>query len=149
MSGNLGGTMGGNWRPFLRALADEVDSVGGAAGRDALLREVGRRLARGHPLREASRIDVLELEINDALAGMGWGSASLRVSEADRALLIEHTGLPGLGGAGDPPGTWLSAVLEGVYEVWMAALPGADSSLSVRRVRATADGEVSLRYGRG
>ena len=138
-----------NWRPFLRALADEVDDAGGAEGRDALLREVGRRLARHHPLPAASRVDVLELEVNEALAAMGWGSANLRVSEADRALMIEHAGLPGVGGAGDPPGTWLSAVLEGVYEVWLAALPGADPSLSVRKIRATAGGGVSLRYGRG
>lgn len=138
-----------NWRPFLRALADEVDDAGGAEGRDALLREVGRRLARSHPLPAASRVDVLELEINDALAALGWGRASLAVSEADRALMIDHVGLPGVGGAGDPPGTWLSAVLEGVYEVWMAALPGADPSLGVRRVRATAGGSVLLRYGRG
>jgi len=137
-----------NWRPFLRALAEEVDALGGSEARDALLREIGRRMARQHPLPETDRLDVLELDANDALSTLGWGTVSLRMSDADQALLIDHAGLPGVGGAGEPPGTWLSAVLEGVYEAWMTALPGADPSLSVRRVRVAPGGGILLRYGR-
>jgi hypothetical protein len=39
-------------------------------------------------------------------------------------------------------------MLEGLYEVWMSTLPGADRALVVRRNRVMAD-TVILRYGRG
>ncbi len=126
------------WRAFLRALADEIDGVSGAAARDVLLRGVGRRMAATNPLPLSSDTQALTLEMNDRLAGWGWGNVSLRVSDTERVLIITHAGLPGIGGAGDPPGTWLAAVLEGLYEAWLNALPGADPSLSIRRFRATA-----------
>jgi hypothetical protein len=136
-----------NWRGFVRALADEIDGVGGAAARDALLRGVGRRMAASHPLAGAPDIAGLELEVNDHLSGWGWGRASLRLVTEERALMITHHGLPHVGAAGDPPGTWLSAVLEGLFDVWMSTLPGADKALVVKRHRVAAD-VVTLRYAR-
>jgi hypothetical protein len=135
------------WRGFVRALADEIDEVGGATARDALLRGVGRRMAASNPLTTTLDVAGLELEINDHLAGWGWGRATLRLDAAQRSLTIEHAGLPVVGSAGDPPGTWVSAVLEGLYEAWLNALPGADRSLAARRVKMAAE-SVSLRYGR-
>ncbi len=135
------------WRAFLRALADEIDGVSGGAARDALLRGVGRRMASTNPLPASTDTQALALEMNDRLAGWGWGSTRLRVSDTERVLLITHTGLPGIGGAGDPPGTWLAAVLEGLYEAWLNALPGADRSLAIRRSRVSS-GSVVLKYGR-
>lgn len=134
-----------SWSPFLRALAEEVDSLGGPDVRDTLLREVGRRMARFQPLPFTTRMDVMELDANETLAALGWGSVSFRVAEQDHALLIDHAAWPSVGGAGDPPGSWLSAVLEGLYEGWMAQLPGADPSLTVRRVRVGLD-SVLLQY---
>jgi hypothetical protein len=136
------------WRSFVRSLADEIDGVGGAAARDALLRGVGRRMATSHPLAAPTDVAGLELEVNEQLSGWGWGRSSLRLVSEERALMITHTGLPNVGSAGDPPGTWLSAMLEGLYEVWMSTLPGADRALVVRRNRVMAD-TVILRYGRG
>jgi hypothetical protein len=136
------------WRGFMRGLADEIDDVGGAAARDALLRGVGRRMAAATPLLATPDIAGLELEVNDHLSGWGWGRASLRLVAEERSLLITHSGLPHVGAAGDPPGTWLSAVLEGLYDTWMNALPGADRSLVVKRQRVSSD-SVTLRYGRG
>jgi hypothetical protein len=136
-----------DWSTFLRALAEEVDGVGGPTARDALLRRIGWRMAAMRPLTTAPNMETLAMELNDALATFGWGSVGFQLNETDRSLLITHTGLPRIGAAGDPPGTWISAVLEGLYEGWMAQLPGSDPSLVARRMRVTAQ-TVLLRYGR-
>jgi hypothetical protein len=48
---------------------------------------------------------------------------------------------------GNPPGTWLAAVLEGLYSGWMAAQPGSEPSLAVElQGPANADALV-MRYG--
>lgn len=136
-----------SWRVFLRSLADEIDGVSGAAARDALLRGIGRRMAATNPLPATGDTQALSLEMNDRLAGWGWGSAALSLNDTERTLVITHSGLPRIGGAGDPPGTWLAAVLEGLYEAWLNALPGADRGLAIRRGRVT-KGHVVLQYGR-
>jgi hypothetical protein len=136
------------FRVFLRALATEMDALAGAERRDEVLRSVGRRLAALRPLPETDTLEALELEMNETLADLGWGSARLSLDEADRALLIHHTGLPRLGAAGEPPGLWLSAVLEGLYEGWMARQPGGDASLAASRIGLPAPDVIALRYGR-
>jgi hypothetical protein len=136
------------WRAFLRAMADEIDGLGGEDVRDALLRGVGRRMAASNPLPPAPDVAGVEQEINDLLATWGWGGARLTLDTEERALLITHHGLPRIGVAGDPPGTWLSALLEGLYETWLNALPGAQAGdLMVRRTEVAAE-SVMLRYGR-
>jgi len=136
------------WRSFLRALAEEVDSSAGPSARDALLRGVGHRMARMMPLPPASSMETLELEMNDALSSTDWGRVRLDLQESDRCLVLTHTALPRIGSAGDPPGTWLAAVLEGLYEGWMAQQPGSESSLSARIQPGTGSETVTLRYGR-
>lgn len=113
------------WRPFLRALADEIDAQRGDGVRDEMLRATGRRMARLLPLPEVASVEALAMEMNDALAGLGWGAVTLRLDEEERRLTILHSGLPRLGGAGEPPGLWLSAVLEGPTR------PGSHSSPAV------------------
>jgi hypothetical protein len=137
-----------DWSVFLRAMADEIDAMGGAQARDALLRGVGRRMAAMRPISPAPNLETLAMEINDHLGVMGWGSVGFVLSDRDHALLITHTQLPRIGAAGDPPGTWVSAVLEGLYSGWMNQMPGADHSLTVRRLRLTPQ-TVLLRYGQG
>lgn len=132
---------------FLRALAAEIDGQAGPAGRDALLRAVGRQMARLAPLTPVATMEALEAEMNAALAGIGWGRTRLSLHEAERALVFTHTGLPRLGGLGEPPGLWLAAALEGLYEAWMAAQPGADAGVGARRLAGAAD-EVVIRYAR-
>lgn len=136
------------FRVFLRALATEMDALAGAERRDEVLRSVGRRMAALRPLPETDTLEALELEMNETLADLGWGSARLSLDEADRALLIHHTGLPRLGAAGEPAGLWLSAVLEGLYEGWMARQPGGDASLAASRIGLPAPDVIALRYGR-
>jgi branched-subunit amino acid ABC-type transport system permease component len=60
-----------------------------------------------------------------------------------------HSDLPCVGGAGEPPGAWLAGALEGLYEAWMAAQPGAEPGLVARRVAGAAAEEVVVRYARG
>ena len=138
-----------HWRVFLQALADEVDSQGGAAARDELLRGIGRRMAKLRPIvTVAGGVDLLVDEINELLSGMGWGFATIRVDDDYPALVILHTGLPRIGATGEPTGTWLSAVLEGLYQGWLAQLPGGDAGGMVVRRESVMPRTITLRYGR-
>lgn len=137
------------WRLFLRALADEVDSQANAAERDDMLRSVGRRMARMTPLPSVGSLDALEVEMNDALDVLGWGRVQLQLHEGERTLFLTHSGLPRIGSLGSPAGQWLSALLEGLYEVWFAQQPGHQSTLIARRVQGGSVDSVILRYARG
>ena len=134
---------------FLRALAAEIDGQAGPAGRDALLRAVGRQMARLAPLAPVASLEALEAEMNAALEGIGWGRTRLSLHEAERALVFTHAGLPRAGGLGEPPGQWLAAALEGLYETWMGAQPGADATVAARRLASTTADEVVIKYARG
>ncbi len=136
-----------DWRPFLRALAAEIDSVAGAAGRDALLHGVGLQLARMNPVPARDSLDALALEMTETLAGFGWGQVRITFSESEGSLVLTHEGLPRIGGAGEPPGTWLAGVLVGLYEGWMAQQPGADGSLVAQRLASARPEEIVIRYG--
>jgi hypothetical protein len=137
----------GPWRIFLRGLAEEMDTQGGAAARDELLRGVGQRMARLMPLPEVTSVEALEIEMNDALGAIGWGTVRLSLRESERSLIITHTGLPRVGAAGDPPGLWLSAALEGLYDTWMAQQPSSDPALIAQRLAVLAADTLTLRYG--
>jgi hypothetical protein len=138
-----------DWRPFLRALAAEIDAVAGIAGRDALLRGVGLQLARMYPVPARDSLDALALDMSELLDGLGWGSVRISFSERDHCLVLRHEGLPRVGGAGEPPGTWLAGVLVGLFEGWMAQQPGADAAFGARRVPSPQPEEIVIRYGKG
>lgn len=141
-----------NWRVFVRALAEEVDSLAGGAERDDMLRGVGARVARLAPLPQVGTLEALEVEVNDALAALGWGEARLTLDEPARMLRIVHSGLPRIGSLLAGEGPWLAAMLEGLYESWFAQQPGADTTLTARRRPQAslggAPGTVALAYGR-
>ena len=146
------GTGEPNWRIFVRALAEEVDSLAGGSERDDMLRGVGSRMARLAPLPPVATLEALEVELNDALATLGWGEARLTLDEPARMLRIVHTGLPRIGSLQAGEGPWLAAMLEGLYESWFAQQPGADASLTARR-RPQANlggtpGTIALAYGK-
>jgi Cellulose synthase subunit D len=134
------------FRELLRALAEEIDNHAGPQRRDALLRDVGKRMARLLPLPEVATIDALSLEMNDALAAIGWGQVHLALQETESSLLITHAELPRIGSLGEPAGCWLAAVLEGLYETWLSAQPGSDPALTVRREPSISVDTVILRY---
>ena len=135
------------WRMFVRALAEEVDSLAGANERDDMLRGVGRRMARMLPLPPVRTLDALEIEANDALDMIGWGRVRFELQEAQVKLRLVHDGLPRVGSLGGPAGHWLSALLEGLYDGWLGQQPGSSPALSARRVE---DGGTSvvMAYGR-
>lgn len=135
-----------DWSIFLRAMAEEIDALGGKGARDALLRGIGGRMALMRPIAAAPDMDTLVMDLNDTLGEMGWGGVSFQLNEQDRSLQIVHTYPPRIGAAGDPPGTWISALLEGLYEGWMNQLPDSDKELVARRTSVTPQ-VVLLRYG--
>lgn len=136
------------FRVFLRALAEEIDATAAPGERDDLLRGVGARMAKLMPVPLVESLSALEMEMNDALTGLGWGQTRLDLNEAERAVLITHTGLPRVGSLGNPPGTWLSPLLEGLYGTWMAQQPGSVPILSARRVVSGDADAIALRFGR-
>lgn len=136
------------FRSFLRALAEEIDAQAGAEARDTLLRGAGHHMARLLPLPAVASMDALEMEMNDVLGAIGWGSTRLDLREAERCLVITHSGLPRIGSAGDPLGSWLSAALEGLYEAWMAQQPGSDPALVARRQVFGSPDVLTLHYSR-
>ncbi|SEP44018.1 Cellulose synthase subunit D [Methylobacterium sp. ap11] len=136
------------WRLFLRVLAARLDVVLDAEQRDALLRDVGADMARGAALPPVSTLDALEDEINEVLADLGWGRASLAMDEAGRILSIVHTHLPTIGSIEGRRGPWLSAVLEGLYTTWLGQQPHAAPGLVARRTGRGTKDVLVLAYGR-
>ncbi len=114
-----------------------------------MLRGMGRRMARMMPLPQVEQLDSLQMEMNAALGDLGWGHVHLQLNAEDRALLIRHYGLPQVGSLGSPAGTWLAALLEGLYEGWLAQQPGSQASLVARRIPANTGDYVTLRFARG
>ena len=148
MSASLEAASGVQWRLFLRALAEEVDSLAGPEERDDLLRGVGHRMSRMAPLPEVETLEALEIEMNDALAALGWGEVRLVVDEASPALRVVHTGLPRIGTVGTPPGQWLGALLLGLYDGWFQQQPGAQPTLHTHREPGLGGATVIMRYAR-
>jgi hypothetical protein len=134
------------WGFFLRALAQEVDAHGQPEGRDVLLRGVGKRLATILPLPMVSSLEAFELEINTALAELGWGKCVLNLDEGERRIVISHTGLPAIGSSGEPAGFWLAAALEGLYESWLTNHPDCSDGFSARRQNVGPTGELVLHF---
>jgi hypothetical protein len=135
------------WRCFLRGLAVELDAQVGRDARVVILRGVGRHMASLLTLVVVDSLEALELEMNVVLAEIGWGRVQVSLHEAERCVVLVHGGLPKVGSAGEPPGTWLAPVLEGLYQGWMAQQPGADGSF-VARINQTDGDSIVVRYGR-
>ena len=134
------------WRAFLRGLAIELEAQAGPAASAALLRGIGQRMAQLLALPPVASMEALEMEMNAILGETGWGSVRLALNEAERCVILRHSGLPRIGSAGEPAGSWLAPVLEGLYQGWMGQQPGADDKLRAT-VQEPGDPTV-LRYGR-
>jgi hypothetical protein len=134
------------WRVFLRGLALEMEAQAGPAASAAVLRAVGQQMARLMALPPVGSMEALEMEMNAVLAEIGWGSVRLTMNEAERCVVLDHTGLPRVGSAGEPAGTWLSPVLEGLYQAWMGQQPGADETLRARLRQCGSS--ITICYGR-
>ena len=136
------------WRGFLRALVETLDAHLDPASRDSLLRAVGGRMAALAPMPACGTLAELESRMNDVLAAADWGYVQLSLDATAKALVINHAAAPLVSTHHDATGTWVTAVLEGLYGTWLAGQPGAEGQVPIRRSPASA-GSVSLRYGRG
>ena len=136
------------WRGFLRALVETLDAHLDASSRDSLLRAVGGRMAALAPMPACATLAELESRMNDVLAAADWGYVQLSLDATAKALMINHAAAPLVSTHHDATGGWVAAVLEGLYGAWLAAQPGAEGQVPIRRSPAPA-GSVSLRYGRG
>jgi hypothetical protein len=135
-----------SWRVFLRALALELEQQAGADAAVTLLRGAGAQMGRMRSLPPVGSLEALAQEMNAVLGEMGWGRASLALDESAPCVVLTHTGLPQIGSAGDPPGSWLVPVLAGLFEAWMGQQPGADPALRAKLIEL---GEsVVIHYGR-
>jgi hypothetical protein len=134
------------WRVFLRGLALEMEAQAGPVASAAVQRGVGQQMARLMALPPVGSMEALEMEMNAVLAEIGWGSVRLAMNETDRCVVLTHIGLPRIGSAGDPAGTWLAPVLEGLYQAWMGQQPGADEQLRARVQHC--GNAITIRYGR-
>jgi hypothetical protein len=135
------------WRTFLRGLAVELETQTGSSASSAILRGVGQQMAGHLPLVAVDSLEALQLEMNMVLAEIGWGSVQLTLQEAERCVVLTHLSLPRIGSAGEPMGTWLAPVLEGLYQGWMGQQPGADASFQASIGRREGN-RILLRYGR-
>ena len=135
------------WRAFLRALVETLDAHLDQAGRTALMRIIGRRMAEAMPLAHCDTLAGLEAQVNDALAAAEWGFCHLAVDTEARRLVITHAAAPAIGAGEDTDGGWIGAVMEGLYTGWLTEQPGADPALTAE-VASYAPGETVLHYAR-
>jgi hypothetical protein len=105
-------------------------------------------MAQLMPLPQVASLEALEIEMNEALDQLGWGAVRLTVSAAEHKLTIVHTDLPRIGAAGNPPGQWLSAALEGLYDAWIAQDPASDIRFVARRSALPTPTTIELQYGK-
>ncbi|RVT96927.1 hypothetical protein EOD42_11025 [Rhodovarius crocodyli] len=135
------------WRGFLRALVETLDTHLDAAGRDALLRAVGGRMAQLAAIPACGTLAELETRINDVLAAADWGYAQISLDAQAKAMFIAHHAAPAVSTYHDAQGAWVGAVLEGLYAGWLATQPGAEGGVSVK-VQPGGGGAITLRYGK-
>lgn len=133
------------WRGFVRALMEVVDAHLPAEGRLVFLRALGEGMARQAPLPPCATLGELEAAMNTALAAAEWGYVEVALDEAQAALVLRHAAAPLIPLPADAAGAWIAPVLEGLYQAWLDAQPGAVEGVPVRRA-GQEGGLVVLRY---
>jgi len=121
------------WRTFLRAMMETLESHLDDAGREAMLRLVGARMAALMPLPACATLAELETRINDALATVDWGYVEMSLDLGNRTMVLRHVAAPMVGTHADLNGNWIGSVLEGLYGGWLSSQPGAEPSVPVRK----------------
>ena len=136
------------WRVFLRAMMETLESHLDADAREGMLRMVGARMAGLMPLPASATLGELEARMNDTLATTDWGYVQLSLDVNSRTVLLRHVAAPLVGTHADLTGSWVGAVLEGLYGAWFSRQPGAEPGIHVRRLGPDG-GAMLLRYARG
>lgn len=135
------------WRVFLRAMMETLESQLEHSAREGLLRLVGARMAALMPLPPCATLGELEARMNDTLATAEWGYVQLSLDVDNRTVLLRHLAAPLVATHADLSGSWLGAVLEGLYGTWLGNQPGAEPGIHVRRFGPDG-GVMMLRYAR-
>jgi len=133
------------WRAFVRSLLDISATHLPEAAQDVFLRALGEGMAREMPLPACTTLAELEDAMNVSLAAAEWGFVELTLDKGNAALLLRHMAAPIISRPGDPNGRWVARVLEGLYQSWLDAQPGAVAGVPVRRTEDAA-GTVVLQY---
>lgn len=136
------------WRVFLRAMMETLESHLDHGAREGLLRMVGARMASLMPLPACGTLDELESRMNDTLAIADWGYVQISLDVNNRTVMLRHVAAPMVGTHADLTGSWVGSVLEGLYGSWLGNQPGAEPGIHVRRVGPDG-GAMLLRYARG
>ena len=134
------------WRAVLLAMADELFENFSAQEAWGFYRQIGLRVSRDVALPPVKTLDELEASLNVVLAEMDWGFVSL--SLADSAIAIQHRAYPGLH-LDDPNGHWrraFTAILEGVYTIWLQSQGGRPEMTATHR-EGGSDDVLEFSYG--
>lgn len=127
-------------------IGSEVFGTATRGQADAFFGAVGRRIATLLQVDDIADGDALMARINRLWRTLGWGEASLQMT--DNAIVIQHLGLPETL-QGDVDGRWTDMappLLRGAYDAWFRGLgASADLHTSVIQWR---DGVMELRHGR-
>jgi hypothetical protein len=135
------------WRLFLRAMMETLETHLDHGAREGLLRMVGARMAALMPLPPCTTLAELEARMNDTLAAADWGYVQLSLDVNSRTVVLRHVAAPLVGTHADLTGSWLGSVLEGLYGTWFSNQPGAEPGIHVRRFGPDG-GAMLLRYAR-
>lgn len=124
--------------PLLKALIAEIFASAGDADGCSFMRHVGRRMAGDLGAPSARTLEALEQAINARWAEMDWGWVSLITD--GRSLTLTHGAYPGAGTEASHWQAAMAALLEGLYEAWLAVL-GEGATL---RVSCTEQHDMAL-----
>ncbi|WP_353253072.1 cellulose biosynthesis protein BcsD [Salinisphaera sp. PC39] len=131
------------WRPFLQALAKEMNAQLPDTERRGLFYAMGRRMVEYLPTPDASDLKRLEASINEAWRAIDWGL--VQVDETDDFISITHYCSPLRAAFGAESLVWTPALLEGVYAEWFAAL-GAGEDLVLRQHGDVTGADDAIEY---
>lgn len=135
------------WRAFVRSLLDISAAHLPEPAQDVFLRALGEGMAGEMPLPACTTLAALEDAMNVALAAAEWGYVEIALDEANAAMVLRHMAAPLISRPNDPSGAWVARVLEGLYQTWLDAQPGAVAGVPVRGTDQAA-GAVILQYAK-
>ncbi|MCR5876554.1 hypothetical protein LRS10_21840 [Phenylobacterium sp. J426] len=135
------------WRATLMALAGELFDNFSEEEALGFFRQIGIRLSRDLQLPVVETLEALEAAINTRLAEMDWGVMRLTVEDA--AIAIHHNCYPGQFLDLSEADAWrkaFSAILEGLYTVWLQTQGGRAEMAARRRDGSDLEG-FEFAYG--
>lgn len=131
------------WKDFLNALAAELNAQMPADELRAFFYVIGERIGNAQQVPVSDSLEQLQQALNNHFKSLGWGWMQIR--DLHNSLEFVHSCAPLRAAFGDDAMEWCSALLEGMYGVWMRQL-GAGQDLQLRQV-GRAEGQVdTLRF---